>query len=461
MLRWFFVLAHRVAEKKEKRDITGEFRKLTETDHLSPEQVSNFQQARLFEMLDYARRKIPYYAKLFTEHGFDPAERSIVHFQKLPFLTKGIIRQLGSETFCNSEYPLAPRKTGGSTGPKMMVYYDPKGLDITAAAHRRCLRWAGKKTGEKEVHFSSDLGVPIHPIDARREYWKCFSLNRENILINIYDQDKLRAIHERLRRIKPVLVQGFPSMAYLLAQYAEKLPPGERARFRIYEATGETLYHFQRKKIEETFHCKVFDRWGNAEFGATAHECKKHSGLHIFSDLVYIESIKDEESGGMPELVVTGLTNRGMPLVRYRTGDLGDITWEPCGCGLPYPRIINLQGRIHDLIPLEEGKVMSTELLLDIMDRCGGMDDFQVAEIGDRIQIHVLPDRECTLEKLQDMQNRFVKLSQIRTKKLDIVTVPKLQLTSAGKFRYRTEPLQCDTLKVRLATEYGNICEQP
>lgn len=459
MLRWFYVLAHRVAERKEKRDITGEFAKLKATDELSPDQINRLQQTRLTDILVYARQKIPYYAQMFAERDFDPATSDMDSFHCLPFLSKDTIREIGPERLCNSNLPLVARKTGGSTGPKLIVSYDPKGLDITAAAHRRCLRWAGKKPGEKEVHFSSDLGVPISEIDRRREYWKCFSLNRENILINIYDEQKMQAILDQLRRVKPVLVQGYPSMAYNLAKYVETRPPDKRVRFRIYEATGETLLDFQRAKIEEVFQCEVYDRFGNAEFGVVAHECRAHQGLHIFSDIVYVESIRDEVSQGLPELVVTGLTNQGMPLIRYRTGDLGEITWEPCRCGLPYPRIINLQGRVHDLIQLEEGKVMSTELLLDIMDRCGGMDDFQIAENGNRIEIHVLPDQDCNLDRLADMQSRFVKLGQIRIKKLDIIVVKKLQLTSAGKFRYRAESIANQSLMVLKETECGTIYE--
>ncbi len=459
MLRLLYALAHRVAEKKEKRNITCEFNRLNKTDVLSMEQVAELQRNRLTDILCYASKKIPYYVQLFADRRYNPAKLDQEQFVLLPFLSKEIIRQIGSEQLCNAKLPLLTRKTGGSTGPKLIVSYDPKGLDITAAAHRRCLRWAGKKVGQKEVHFSSDLGVPISPIDRRREYWKCFSLNRENILINIYDEQKMSGIHEHLRHIRPVLVQGYPSMAYNLAKYAETRPPEKRVRFRIYEATGETLLDFQRAKIEEVFQCEVYDRYGNAEFGVVAHECREHHGLHIFSDIVYVESIRDEVSQGLPELVVTGLTNLGMPLIRYRTGDLGELTWEPCRCGLPYPRIINLQGRVHDLILLEDGKVMSTELLLDIMDRCGGMDDFQVAEHGNRIEIHLLPDKECNLDRLADMQSRFTLLGQIQTKKLDIIVVKKLQLTSVGKFRYRADPIENQFLTVLKETECGTIYE--
>lgn len=461
MFRLFYALAHRVAEKKEKREISREFSKLKTTDALSIEQVNTLQQKRLTDILCYAQREIPYYTQFFADQGFNPAEFDWKQFLRLPFSSKETIRKVGANKLCNEKLPLAVRKTGGSTGPKLMVFYDPKGLDITAAAHRRCLHWAGKKVGEKEVHFSSDLGVAISPIDRRREQWKCFSLNRANILINIYDEQKMQTILDRLRQIKPVLVQGYPSMAYILAQHAEQLPPNKRVKFRIYEATGETLYNFQREKIEEVFQCKVYDRYGNAEFGVIAHECSEHSGLHVFSDLVFVESVRDESSDDQPELVVTGLTNQGMPLIRYRTGDLAEIDWSPCKCGLPYPRLVKLQGRVHDLIQLEDGKIMSTELLLDIMDRCGGMDNFQIAETGERIAIHILPDANCSMDKLVDMQTRFVTLSQIREKKLDIVLVSELQLTQMGKFRYRAEPItDQSSMRVLMETPLGSIYEK-
>jgi phenylacetate-CoA ligase len=87
-----------------------------------------------------------------------------------------------------------------------------------------------------------------------------------------------------------------------------------------------------------------------------ATEClEARDGLHVHEDHFLVEAIDPDsdlpvEEGGEGELVFTTLAKEAMPLLRYRTGDVGSLTTEPCACGRTTARIRGLRGRIDDMI---------------------------------------------------------------------------------------------------------------
>lgn len=465
MNRYIHQSIYKICELFEGRRILARTKQLTNNDNMTVVQISDLQFSLLKKILIYAQMYVPYYQKVFSKLDLNCQQiMSIKDFEKIPFLTKNTVHEHKSEMI-SSKYDkreLILRKTGGSTGSKLEVYYDRDGLDVTSAVHSRCMHWCGKKNGEREVHFSSNIHSNISWRDRTREYMKCLSFNRKNILLDIFQKDKLIRVLEELKTIKPVLVQGFPSIGYQLALCAEENKIDVANVFCYYESTGETLYEFQKEKIERIFQCQVYNRYGNAEFGIMAHECSLHQGLHIQSDVIYMEAIEFVDTpAGMKEIVVTGITNNGMPLIRYRTGDLGEIDYSPCQCGLPYPRLINIRGRIHDFLELEQGVFISTFVLLDIMDKISGINNFQVCVIDEKLILYVVPRTDCTLEKLQQVRDLIRAKHDYKIQKIDIILLNELQLTISGKFRYTaTQPLT--TLENSIVIEsqpFGSIID--
>ena len=419
-----------------KRNIDSESRALIKHDTMTTDDIKKLQMSRLKEILCYAGDNIPYYQRVFAECNFNPNDfASLEDLQKLPYLDKDIVNQVSDELI-NPKLrdEKIPRKTGGSTGNKLVVYYDPKSLDITAAVVQRCLLWTGKQKGDKEVHFSSNVNINISWKDKIREWAKCLALHRKNIFLDVFNDDTFEHILDELEHYHPYLVQGFPSIAYALAKYAERVGRDVKNIFTVYESTGETVYSFQREKIEKIFDCELFDRYGNAEFGVIAYECQEHDGLHVQSDVVYVET-PILANGGKSEIVVTTLTNHIMPLIRYRTGDLAELVDKSCPCGLPYPKLSKMQGRIHDFLKIDDGLEASTTFFLDLFDRYGGFNDFQIQKHNDGLHIYVHPLAELQLDSLKEFQKTLYESLQEKIK-INIHIVPRLLTTSAGKFRY-------------------------
>jgi phenylacetate-CoA ligase len=113
-----------------------------------------------------------------------------------------------------------------------------------------------------------------------------------------------------------------------------------------------------RKRIEAAFGARTFDHVGMTETGAYGFECEHQSGLHINEDEFIAEMIdpgtlRPVEDGQKGELVLTNLGRTGMPVIRYRTGDLAVITREACACGRPWARLAGgVLGRADDMITI-------------------------------------------------------------------------------------------------------------
>ncbi|MDY5485003.1 MAG: hypothetical protein SPF91_12705, partial [Clostridium sp.] len=82
------------------------------------------------------------------------------------------------------------------------------------------------------------------------------------------------------------------------------------------------------------------------------------------------------------------LRRRGMPLLRYRTGDLGRMLTEPCGCGCLKPRLDKVEGRLDDCMRLSGGTVLSMHVLDEMMFAVDGVQDFE-AEIEENLILRI------------------------------------------------------------------------
>ena len=125
-------------------------------------------------------------------------------------------------------------------------------------------------------------------------------------------------------------------------------------------------------------------------------ECECKNGLHVNEDCFILEVIDPATLRPLPagvegELVLTTITKEGFPLVRYRTGDLGSFTDEPCPCGRTLARMSRIRGRIDDMIIMGATKAFPSqieEIVLEekgltphcqlVVDRVDGMDTLEV-----------------------------------------------------------------------------------
>ena len=409
-----------LAEKKMKRDIRSKVNLLKKEATLSRPERDHLTRKRLHLILSSAAVHVPYYKDLFKSSEFDPdsIEKDLRYLQDLPYLTKEIVREQGTRLLHQSHprTSLEARKTGGSTGISTVVYYDHEALDWTAAVNLHAQSFTGRKLTDTEVHLSTHFSHPIPFKDRLKEQVKCWAMNRTNVLTQSFAEPALAEMWLKIRKIRPYLIQGHPSTLYALAKHIEQTKTFDRTAIRVFESTGESVDQKKITAIEKNVGCKVFNRYGTAEFGVTAHSRANPLELEIIESIIYHETLTLGD--GNHELIGTTTTNFAMPLIRYRSGDVGKV--EARG---DQQIITELQGRVHDLLMIN-GKPYPTHYLQDILDKVGGISEFQLVinTSGGKVINVVLDEiekKEALISKIretftpEEITVNFVKLENL------------------------------------------------
>ena len=133
-----------------------------------------------------------------------------------------------------------------------------------------------------------------------------------------------------------------------------------------------------RQQIEENFGIRVSDNYGMTELGGpgVSGDCEARDGMHFAEDHFLPEIINTDTGerlgeGEVGELVVTTLTRKGMPVLRYRTKDITKLSYQPCSCGRTHARMAKTMGRTDDMLIIKGVNVFPTQIeniLINIED---------------------------------------------------------------------------------------------
>lgn len=400
----------RVAERLERRNIRARQTALGQEMSAPFAERRRRSWERLVRTVRFAGATVPYYRDLFAGIGFDSDRlaNDPAYLAEIPLLTKDIIREQGDRLLRedHASHRKHVCKTGGSTGPSANIFYDQRGADWSSAVTRQARAMIGAGALRSELHLAAEFGDPIPFRDRLREQVKCLANNRFNLTFATFSPAELDRIWQRILKIRPYLVHGHPSTLHQLALHLQTagIRANAKRAFEVFESSGEALSAAQRELIACVFGCRVVNRYGLAEAGVVAYQFDRERDVMRVFDPVAWPEIADVEFGTelasdpgerTGELVVTTLTNRLMPLLRYRTGDLASLRESDSGFELQ--RVI---GRVHDVIDLA-GTPMPTHYVQDVLDRIGGVREFQVERNENRAVFRIVPESSASMEQIE------------------------------------------------------------
>jgi phenylacetate-coenzyme A ligase PaaK-like adenylate-forming protein len=152
------------------------------------------------------------------------------------------------------------------------------------------------------------------------------------------------------------------------------------------------------KTLEEVWGCRVFTHYGMTETGLGGGvECEALDGYHLREADLYFEVVDHETGevcpdGATGEVVFTTLTRRGMPLIRYRTGDIARIVPEPCPCGSALRRMERVRGRWDGIVRVGPEDTLTLCDLDEALFRLTGLLDYRATvskERDERSRLHI------------------------------------------------------------------------
>jgi phenylacetate-coenzyme A ligase PaaK-like adenylate-forming protein len=348
-----------------------------------PTQLEKLQQQRLESLLRSAAANVRYYAELFRELGFDvESPIRVADLQRIPFLTKEIVRQNLDRLKHAKARRIHKFSTGGSTGAPLVFYLGSTRVSSDVAARMRAERWFGVTPGDPEFAIWGSP-VELSKQDHLRELRDRVLRTR---LLSAFEMNPqtMTGYLDEIERRGCRRIFGYPSSIALLCEHARREKRdlrklGVKAVF----VTAEYLYDEWRSTISETFGCAVGNGYGGRDSGFVAHECPA-GGMHITADRLIVE-IVDEQGRPQPlghpgEIVVTNLDTPEMPFIRYRTGDIGTLAARNCRCGRTLPLLEKIEGRKTDFIVAPDGRLMHGLSLIYVIREIPGIESFRITQ---------------------------------------------------------------------------------
>jgi len=327
--------------------------------------------------------------------------------------------------------------TGGSTGEPTRFYATRESYEWRSAVADRGYSWAGAEEGRTSYYV---WGSPIKPLPAlrrlkvdlehmiqRRRYFDSF----------LFNEARKRSCCHEINRFKPGALVGYAGNLVDLAFYVRARAGVLRWKAHSLVTGAEGLQPGQRELLEETLADEVFMSYGSREFMLIGMECSHHKGYHVSSDNLFVEVVDEAGQPMAPgqtgRILVTDLRNEANPFVRYEIGDLGAWATEPCSCGLPFPLLARVEGRIQEYLVAADGARMTALFIPHLMKEFVWIRGYQLEQerVG-MVRVNVLSDEDPGVSAVNDLVAALQAKLGMKTR-VDVVRVSALQKSASGK----------------------------
>lgn len=230
---------------------------------------------------------------------------------------------------------------------------------------------------------------------------------------------------ETIVRLKPTAIIAVPSFILKLIEYAQDHHIDINATtvkkaICIGENIRNTDYSLNilGKKISKNWNIKLYSTYASTEMQTAFTECEEGRGGHLQPELLIVELLNEHNlpvpDGEPGEVTITTLGVEGMPLLRYKTGDICIYNNEPCSCGRTSVRLSPIVGRKKQMIKFK-GTTLYPPALFDLLNEMEEIKDFVAEvysnEIGmDEVLLHLLPintTEECDRKIRSYLQARL------------------------------------------------------
>ncbi|WP_157288343.1 DVU_1553 family AMP-dependent CoA ligase [Uliginosibacterium gangwonense] len=334
-------------------------------------QLQVYQIDRFVDTVTWAKLHSPYYRHALADVNAH-ALRSLEDVRRLPFTTAEDLCRNNPTLLCVSQNEISrivTLDTSGTGGSPKRLYFTPEDQEATidfflhgmAVLTRPGDRVAILFPGERPGSVGGLLALALRRLGATP------------ILLGWPHDSETAAL--QLKNSHVDIIAGAPIAVLALAKSTGAM------QVRSVLLSSDHVAQSLRNSLEKIWGCEVFEHYGMTEMGLGGGvDCTAHTGYHMRENDLLIELLQPgsneptqpEELG---EIVISTLTRRGMPLIRYRTGDLSRLRTETCPCGSPLMRLDYIHGRIGTPVNLGLG-ILNMAMLDEVLLADNGVIDF-------------------------------------------------------------------------------------
>ena len=399
-------------------DILGKFHPASAPDYLPVEQLRQVQFQRLQAIVRRSYEHVDLFRQRMDDRGLKPEDiRSLEDIHRLPFTVKNDLRDTYPFGLFASPMQEIVRlhASSGTTGKPIVVAYTREDLEVWTTVMVRTLAAAGLHqgdivqnaygyglfTGGLGAHYGAEaLGATVIPISGGN--------TERQIMI--------------LKDFKVTAICCTPSYFIHLIERAGELGVNlKELPLRVGVFGAEPWSESMRQYIQENSNVEAYDIYGLSEITGpgVAAECRCHKGLHIFEDHFYPEIIDPETGAVLPEgcegeLVLTTLSKKAMPIIRYRTRDITSLTRQRCECGRTLCRFMRVGRRSDDMFIIRGVNVFPAQVETALLQVEGTLPHYQILLTRDKgldemeVQVEVTPEIfSDTLGSLESLQQKL------------------------------------------------------
>ena len=368
----------------------------------APEEIKKYQEERVREELCYLADHSRFYQAMCRNESVDNRDiRTLEDLRQLPVTTKKDLQQQNDDFLCVSRREVIDYvTTSGTLGDPVTFALTEEDLD--RLAYNEALSFA-------TVGCTPDDIIQLMvTIDRRFMAGLAYFLGARKLGCGVtrVGNGIPELQWDTVRRIAPTACMVIPSFLLKLTDYAEANGFDYRnCPLRKAICIGEGLRlpdNFELntlgRKIQERWpELELYSTYASTEMQTSFTECACHQGGHLPPDLIIVEFLDDENrpvpEGEPGEVTITTLGVRGMPLLRFKTGDICRHYSGACGCGRNTIRLSSLLGRKGQMIKYK-GTTLYPPALFDILDNIPEVENYIVEvftnSLGtDQVQIKV------------------------------------------------------------------------
>jgi phenylacetate-CoA ligase len=378
-----------------------------------PRTIREVQESRLREHLVYASTRSPFYRRALENMAVDFARVTLEELSGFPFTEKSDIER------CNDDFCSVPPAefvdivlSSGTTGRPTRMMYTERDLLRLAYNEERSFAGCGVTAADR-VLLTCTMDRCF--VAGLAYFLGIRSLGAAAIRNG---QNSLESHAEVIRRMHPSVIVGVPTFLKGMGLFLqEKGMDPRRTEVSKLVCIGEPLRDRALellpvgRDLQEIWAAEAFSTYASSETVTTFCECPAQRGGHLHPDLAIVEIVDQKgavlPSGTVGEVVVTPVSVEGMPLIRFKTGDISFLMDEACSCGRSSPRLGPILGRKNQMMKIR-GTTLYPQAVYSALDEIDGVNDYYMvltsrADLSDDLTIHAAVNgSSCTAEVIQN-----------------------------------------------------------
>ena len=382
---------------------------LEERDKQLAGEETKMQEQKLQQLLQYVSQHSPFYKELFAKHQIDiNSIKTIANLAQIPPTYKEDLQQRNNDFLCvPTKQVVEYTSTSGTLGGPVTIALTENDLNRLAYNEYNSFSCAD---GSKEDIYQLMLTLDRQFMAGIAYYSGIRKLGAGIIRLG----PGVPALQwETIQRLKPTAIVAVPSFILKLINFAKEAgidinKTSVKKAICIGENIRNTDFSLNMlgKKITEAWNIKLYSTYASTEMQTAFTECGEGKGGHYQPELVIVELLDENNQPVEPyapgEVTITTLGVEGMPLLRYKTGDICMYFDEPCACGRTSLRLSPILGRKKQMIKFK-GTTLYPPALFDLLNEREEILDY-VVEVSsndidlDQVTLYVVPaedSEEC------------------------------------------------------------------